>query len=111
MKPDDLRRIIHGWPGVVEVPHFDRRSFKIGRGARQRTILTLAPDDASINLMFTPEEQAWKMATAPDIFTPVGGGWGRMGATMAPLSLLTEDDLTKAIDMICQRILGPRPRR
>ena len=33
------------------------------------------------DLMLTPEIQAEFVADAPDIFLPVAGGWGRMGAT------------------------------
>jgi hypothetical protein len=33
------------------------------------------------NLMLTPEIQAGFVADAPDVFLPVAGGWGRMGAS------------------------------
>lgn len=33
------------------------------------------------DLMLTPEIQAEFVADAPDMFLPVAGGWGRMGAT------------------------------
>ena len=33
------------------------------------------------NLMLTPEQQADFIADRPDVFLPVAGGWGRMGAT------------------------------
>ena len=33
------------------------------------------------NLMLTPEVQAEFVADAPDVFLPVAGEWGRMGAT------------------------------
>lgn len=106
-----LRRILLALPNALEAPHFDRRSFKAGRGSCRRTILTLAPDEASVNFMFTPEEQTWKLAVAPDLFAPVPGGWGRMGATTAALADLTEDDLAAAVTMIFERIARPPAAR
>lgn len=106
-----LRRIILDLPGASEEPHFDRRSFKAGTRSRRRTILTLAPDEVSVNFMFTPEEQAWKIAVAPDLYVPVPGGWGRMGCTTARLAALTEADLRAAIDLIHARITARKTGR
>ena len=49
------------------------------------------------NLMLTPEVQAEFVGEAPDIFVPVAGGWGRMGATHIRLARANRDILTGAL--------------
>ena len=49
------------------------------------------------NLVFTPEIQAEFVAEAPDVFVPVAGGWGRMGATHVRLAKANRDVLTGAL--------------
>ena len=49
------------------------------------------------NLMLTPEVQAEFVADAPDLFVPVAGGWGRMGATHIRLAKANRDILTGAL--------------
>ncbi len=49
------------------------------------------------NLMLSPEQQAGFVAELPDIFLPIAGGWGRMGATHIRLAQATEDVLTGAL--------------
>jgi hypothetical protein len=48
-------------------------------------------------LMLTPEIQAEFVADAPDVFLPVTGGWGRMGATHIRLAKASRDLLTGAL--------------
>ena len=54
------------------------------------------------NLMLTPEVQAGFVADAPDVFLPVAGGWGRMGATHIRLAKANRDTASKT---------ARRPRR
>ena len=49
------------------------------------------------NLMLTPELQADFVKEAPEVFLPVKGGWGRMGATHVRLSTANEDLLAGAL--------------
>ena len=54
------------------------------------------------NLMLTPEIQAQFVADAPDVFLPVAGGWGRMGATHIRLAKANRDVLTGALQTAWQ---------
>jgi len=47
--------------------------------------------------MLSPEIQAEFIADAPDVFLPVAGGWGRMGATHVRLAKANRDMLTGAL--------------
>ena len=47
--------------------------------------------------MLSPEQQAAFVEEQPDIFLPVAGGWGRMGATHIRLAAANEDVLAGAL--------------
>ncbi len=49
------------------------------------------------NLMLSPEQQAQFVNERPDLFLPVPGGWGRMGATHVRLAEVTKDILEGAL--------------
>ena len=49
------------------------------------------------NLILTPEQQTAFVEEAPDIFVPIAGGWGRMGATHIRLAAASEDVLHGAL--------------
>lgn len=63
-----------------------------------RIFATLAAQSEGYgNLLLTPEQQAEFVAELPEVFVPVAGGWGRMGATQVRLSAANEDVLTGAL--------------
>jgi hypothetical protein len=47
--------------------------------------------------MLTPQLQAAFVEELPDVFVPIAGGWGRMGATHIRLAAATEDVLAGAL--------------
>jgi hypothetical protein len=49
------------------------------------------------NLMLTPEMQAEFVAEQPEVFIPIGGGWGKNGATHVKLAAANEDLLRGAL--------------
>jgi hypothetical protein len=89
-----FRRIALSFDGATEHPHFDRRAFKA-----RITFATLAPDERTANLKFTPDEQALKCAVAPDAFSAIDSAWGRHGWTCATLAALTERELRAALEI------------
>src|ERR1700721_2312637 len=70
----DFVRLALALPDVVEYPNFDRRAFKA-----RITFATLAPDGASANLKFSPNEQEFKCLLAPEAFAPIANAWGPQG--------------------------------
>ena len=63
-----------------------------------RIFATLASERQGYgNLMLTPEQQAAFVEESPDIFLPVAGGWGKMGATHIRLAAADEDVLAGAL--------------
>jgi hypothetical protein len=63
-----------------------------------RIFATLASEKQGYgNLMLTPKLQAEFVGELPDIFLPIHGGWGRMGATHIRLTKASEDVLAGAL--------------
>ena len=94
MTPADFRRIALSLTGAEEGSHMGAADFRVGG----RIFATLASQDKGYgNLMLNPEQQAEFVAELPDVFEPVAGGWGRMGATHVRLSAANEDLLAGAL--------------
>src|SRR4029079_10645109 len=94
MSPADFRRIALSFAGAEEGSHMGAVDFRVGG----RIFATLASvKDGFGNLMLTPEFQAEFVAEAPELFVPVTGGWGRMGATHIRLAKANRDILTGAL--------------
>jgi hypothetical protein len=68
-----------------------------------RIFATLASQNEGYgNLMLTPKEQAAFVEELPEVFLPVPGGWGRMGATHIRLASAGEDVLAGALQAAWQ---------
>ena len=102
----DLRRLALSLDGTIEAPHFDRAAFKVAR-----TYVTLAADGRSANFKFTSPDQEFKCLLAPAAFSPVPGGWGKMGWTTATLAALTLPELKDALELAWRNALPKKRRR
>jgi hypothetical protein len=94
MDVGDFRRIALSLEGAEEGSHMGAVDFRVGG----RIFATLASAKLGYgNLMLTPEQQAAFVEELPDVFVPVAGGWGRMGATHVRLAGADEDVLAGAL--------------
>jgi YjbR len=94
MKPADFRKIALSFDGAEEGSHMGAADFRVGG----RIFATLASEkDGYGNLMLTPEQQGEFVRELPDVFLPIHGGWGRMGATHIRLAKANKDVLTGAL--------------
>ena len=94
MDAEDFRRIALSFAGAEESSHVGAPDFRVGG----RIFATLASQHQGYgNLMLTSEQQAEFVQELPNIFVPVAGGWGRMGATHIRLAAANEDLLTGAL--------------
>ena len=71
---------------------------------------TLDAQAGDLNLMFDATLRDFYCEQAPRMFTPVPGGWGRMGATRCDLRQADEATLLSALLAAHERA-PPRPRR
>jgi len=94
MNAADFRRIALRLEGAEEGSHMGSPDFRVGG----RIFATLASQKQGYgNLMLTPAQQAEFVAEQPDVFVPIAGGWGRMGATHIRLVEANEDLLAGAL--------------
>jgi hypothetical protein len=94
MNASDFRRIALSLDGAEEGSHMGAADFRVGR----RIFATLAAQKQGYgNLLLTPELQADFVRELPNVFLPVAGGWGKMGATHVRLAQVDEDVLTGAL--------------
>jgi hypothetical protein len=94
MNVKDFRRIALSFEGTEESSHMGQPDFRVGG----RIFATLASQKQGYgNLMLAPEQQAGFVEELPDVFLPVAGGWGKMGATHIRLSEASEDVLRGAL--------------
>jgi hypothetical protein len=108
MTPADFRRIALSLEGAEEGSHMGSPDFRVGG----RIFATLASQRQGCgNLLLSPEQQAEFVAERPDLFVPVAGGWGRMGATHIRLAAATEDVLAGALRAAWRLRLGKNARR
>lgn len=94
MNAADFRRIALSLKGAGEGSHMGAADFRVGG----RIFATLASQKEGYgNLMLTPEQQADFVSELPDVFLPIRGGWGRMGATHIRLAKASEVVLSGAL--------------
>jgi hypothetical protein len=94
MTAKDFRRLALSLEGAEEGSHMGAADFRVGG----RIFATLAMQAQGYgNLMLTPEQQAAFVEELPEVFLPIPGGWGRMGATHIVLASANEDVLLGAL--------------
>jgi hypothetical protein len=94
MTAEDFRRIALNMEGAEEGSHVGSPDFRVGG----RIFATLASQSQGYgNLMLNLEQQAAFVEELPEVFLPIPGGWGRMGATHIRLAETSEDVLTGAL--------------
>jgi hypothetical protein len=96
MNAKDFRRIALSFDGAEEGSHMGHADFRVGG----RIFATLASQDKGYgNLMLTLDQQKAFVEELPEVFLPIAGGWGRMGATHIHLAAATEDVLRGALQV------------
>jgi hypothetical protein len=96
MTVDDFRELALGFDDTEESAHMGAVDFRVGG----RIFATLAHGHLGLgNLMLSPEHQKSLIDEAPEVFLPVSGGWGRMGATHIRLAEATPEQLLKGLQL------------
>lgn len=81
MTGEEFRHLALSMEGAVEVEHFKRRAFRL-----RRIFASLAPDEQSVNIFISPEEQEQHAGMRPDLFSAVPNKWGQRGWTQVNLA-------------------------
>ena len=109
----DFRRIALGMDGAEEGSHFGNPDFRVG--GKIFATLSLERDGYGV-LLLNPEQQSGMVEDAPEVFSPVPGGWGRKGSTRVLLSEVTPDILEGALrtawqNRVAKTAGAKRPRK
>ena len=99
----DYRRIALSLPGASESSHMGNPDFRVS--GRIFCTLSLEKEGYGV-LKLTPEQQAGMVEDAPEVFSPVPGGWGRMGMTRVRLDAVSEDVLEAALRTAWRQRVG-----
>ena len=94
MTTSDFRRLALALPEATESAHMDHPDFRVGG----KIFATLGyPEKGWGMVKLGPEEQHCFMETAPGMFVPAKGAWGRQGATTFRLKAANKETLRKAL--------------
>src|SRR5262245_47876319 len=93
--PDEFRTMALGFAESAQGSHFDVTDFRV----RNRIFATLRERDGRAVLKLSPDEQQLLMATSPEIFEPIKGGWGQKGWTKVLLSRADDATVHHAMKM------------
>lgn len=100
-----FRRIALELPETAEGSHFGSADFRVAG----KIFATLAYESQGYGvLLLTPEQQAGMVEDAPEIFSPVPGGWGKKGSTRVRLAKVTMEILEAALKAAWR---GKAPKR
>jgi len=89
-----FRRLALSMPEAFESSHFGNPDFRVAN--KIFATLSLASEGFGV-LLLSPDEQAGMVEDAPQIFSPVPGGWGRKGSTRVSLANVPLDILESAL--------------
>ena len=94
MTADQFRRLALSLPGSSAGAHLGHADFRVGG----KIFATLGyPDEAWGMVKLTAEQQATFVSTAPKVFAPVKGAWGKQGCTNVRLKGATKASLSPAL--------------
>ena len=89
-----FRRLALQLPGAIESAHMNHPDFRLNN----RIFATLFAQEKGCGVLkLTPEQQSAFLADQPNIFSPVQGGWGRMGMTYIQLNQADESIMAGAL--------------
>jgi hypothetical protein len=98
---ETFRQMALSFPGAIELPHFDRASFRVNK----RIFATMDEKANIAVLMFSTLEQSVFCAFDKTIIYPVPGGWGRQGSTIFELGKIKKAMLKDALTVVYNEIV------
>jgi len=96
MTPTEFRRIALSMPEAMESAHMEHPDFRVG-GKIFATLGYPNKHHGMVNL--PPDEQARLVRSAPAIFAPAKGAWGRRGSTCVRLEAVDATTLRSAMEI------------
>ena len=101
---ETFRQMALAFPDVVELPHFDRASFRINK----KIFATLLEKDSLAMVKLSPLDQSVFCVFDKTIIYPVPGGWGIKGATYINLKKIKKAMLKDALTVAYSLVAGKK---
>ncbi len=96
-----FRRLALALPGAVESSHMDHPDFRLNN----QIFATLSGQEKGCGVLkLTIDQQATFVTDQPHIFSPVQGGWGRMGMTYIQLHQADDSIMAGALQTAYQNL-------
>lgn len=90
---DLFRQFALSFPETIELPHFERTSFRINK----KIFATLSEKDRIANFKLTPMDQSFFCSIDTNIVYQVPNKWGLQGWTSANLEKINENLLMEIL--------------
>jgi len=104
---ETFRQMALSLPGAIELPHFDRASFRVNK----RIFATMNEKKKIAVLMFSPLEQSVFCAFDKSIIYPVPGGWGLQGSTIFELAKVKKAMLKDGLTVVYNEIVNKTAKK
>ena len=95
------------FPGVEQVPHFERSGFKV---TGKRMFTTYLADNNTANIFLTPEEQKVFCEIDNKNIFPIPNKWGEKGATTFDLNNVQSELVMEALLSAYNEVLKPKKK-
>jgi hypothetical protein len=103
-----FRRLALQLPGAIESSHMNHPDFRLNN----QIFATLSAQEKGCGVLkLTLEQQTAFIADQPHIFSPVQGGWGRMGMTYIHLSQADESIMAGALRTAYQNLYAMQSQK
>jgi hypothetical protein len=103
-----FRKLALNLEGAIESSHMNHPDFRLNN----RIFATLSYQDKGCGVLkLTTEQQQAFLADQPHIFSPVQGGWGRMGMTFIHLNQADESIMAGALKTAYNNIASKGTRK
>ena len=102
---ETFRELALAFPGAVELPHFERTSF---RAANKKIFATLDVKKNLACLMLSPVDQSVFCAYDLSIIYPAPNKWGKQGATYVELKTVRKSVLKDAMKQAHDKVTAKK---
>jgi hypothetical protein len=101
---ETFRQMALSFPGTVELPHFDKASFRVNK----KIFATLDTKNYRACIMLTPMDQSVFAAFDKSVMYPVPNNWGLRGATFVELKMIRKNMLKDALTQAYKKITATK---
>jgi predicted DNA-binding protein (MmcQ/YjbR family) len=102
---ETFRQLALSFPGTVELPHFDKASFRVNK----KIFATLDIENKRACVMLAEIDQSVFSRFGKTVIYPVPNKWGTKGATYVELKTVRKGMLKDALAQAYNKIIGSKP--